>query len=275
MLGLKKVFYRWLNKRRLVRQAHHAIDFATQTYWAQLALEEGQRDDALMKECLSVIRCASSILYEGARRSQPELFSCSAPIRRAVTLVTSLLIVIALSTGVAYAMGYDLWNIVFNAENGAAVMQGEPLGDGERLDISFSSIPPTDGFIDFESVSEACDTLSISPVLLSGASFDELREKTVYAAVSEAAITLCIDYEYNDSQIHYTTVCHPDSTSAFLLAAEGFQGESTSREIGGVTFYIVEGGDELAIMWCENCYAYQIITDVAYDELMGALEILY
>ncbi len=278
MVLLKKAFSTKSKKRQLKRSSLAAIDFATKTYWEQLALDEGQRDGELMDECLSVIRCASSILHEGTRRSQFKFFSCQAPVVRAVAVtVICLFMVIALSTGVAYAMGYNLWHIVFNVGNGTATIYGKPQNPNDNYveeTPPLNTLEPSDGFLDFTGLQEALEYLAITPVLLTDTYLTGVQEDAVYATVTQAAITLFIDYSYGDAAIHYMTVKHPDPNNVFALTA-GVQGESLTREMGGVTFYITKGDGEHAVMWCEDCYAYQIIADIDFDELMGALEELY
>lgn len=278
MVLLKKAFSTKSKKRQLKRSSQAAIDFATKTYWEQLALDEGQRDNDLMDECLSVIRCASSILHEGTRRSQFKFFSYQTPVFRAVAVTAiCLFMVIALSTGVAYAMGYNLWRIVFNVGNGIATIYGEPQRPNDDYIEEakpLNTLEPSDGFLDFTELQEALEYLAITPVLLTDTYLTGLQEDAVYATVTEAAVTLFVDYSYGDADIHYMMVKYPDPNSVFTLAA-GVEGESLTREMGGITFYITKGDREHAVMWCEGCYAYQIIADIDFDELMGALEELY
>ena len=265
-------------KQSLWREAKRALSYAEKTYWEQLSLPEELRDNTLIDESLSVIECAASVLAEGAKRTRTWLFSSSGPLRRVMTVAAVCLLVIALSAGAAYAMGVDVWHMLFLSGSGHSALYTNPMEDhdsksGDSDDSPFPSIVPMDDFADYTNIAEACDELNITPMLIDMNTVPSLTVNRVYGMAAEASITLFVDYITDGEQmINYMTIRYPDNDTAVLLTAEGFDSIAKIKEIDGITYYVVPGEDETLVMWSSECYAYQITTDLNETEIMAVLE---
>lgn len=271
MLNLRKKIRIWLQRQSLRRDAERALSCASKVYWDQLSLPEELRDNTLIDESLSVIKCASSMLAEGASMARTRLFSSSGALRRVVTVALTCILVIALSAGAAYAMGVDVWQMLFASKDGHSALYTNPDNNYDAEITPTISVKPMDDFQDYNDVASACESLGISPMLIDE-KVSSLTVTDVYGMAAESSITLFVDYSQVSNTLNYMTVRYPDTNTAGLLTAEGFDSAAKAEVINDITFYIVTQGNETLVMWSHDRYAYQITTDINMAQLMEILQ---
>ena len=262
------------SKKRRNGDLNRLISSCEEIYWNELSNDDSKRDVALMSECLDTISYAQALLNGGARRisaKQPCVHSFA---RRVLAFSLAIIAFLAISTGVAYAVGIDVWKTIISGRLGYIDYSGKSNPNNTPDYYVFPTNEST-GYKKHESIEKACEELRINPKIFRLTKYGYYVHN-ILGASGSANISLSIDYN-NDSgnYFYYTYNMFPSADTAFVLTAENKVGEYETIIIDGYEHIVTHNDGEVAVIWNIENSVYHIITDIEGEELLELLHKLY
>lgn len=262
-------------RRRLRKEARRIRDSAENIYWHELAKPSAERDEQLMAECLRTMKYSSTVFAGGENCKR---VSFGTVVRKAAAALCVIIVLAAASTGVAYAMGFNVWDFIINIGNDGIDIAGTATDekDGDRgQKIDFDSVEDTDGFEECGSIEEALQKLSVKPAIFDLTNKGMMIDN-IYIAKNAVVMELQVQYVNDDDYVDYCVQMFRDSDTSFVTSVVGeFDDYEIVEMNGGITLYVVNGDHENAVAWESEGYIYKVYGNIESKELIGLVEDLY
>lgn len=256
-----------IQSRRFKKAAQKVYLSATEIYWHEMEKPREERDEALMSECLETIKQSSAIAFGGMRREH------SLPVRKlrwAVAVCMAIIVLAAVSTGVGYAFGVNIWSFMFNGSNRGIVIDGK-IEDGHSL-IDFDSVSNTNGEEEYNTFDEAKARLAINPLDLD-LTKDGFMIDNIYVVKDDVKMELSVHYVSDDDYADYIIqIWNGNANTAFTTEILGEYDEEYSFSANNIEVHVVTADNESAFSWADGEYVYILITSTDAKHIQGVVE---
>ena len=242
---------------KLKKDTYLLCESAEEIYWHELEKPASERDEELMTEALRIIQSCSSRPSKHSRRRYNL-------VKRIAVIAACALLFIAVSTGVAAAMGINLWSIVFTGTNTGFEISGTNADD-EAEHIDFNSVKDYNAE-QASSFEEAISKLHINPL-----NFDLTKHgymiDNIYITKNDAMIELLVTYMKSDAYVDVTVqIYNGGADSAFVSELLG-EYSPHMVSVAGHDVYAADDKDSI-ICWADGEYIYQLMSNMSSDILI-------
>lgn len=251
-------------KKRLSKDAVLLYQNACDLYFEELQKAPDMRDEALMEECLLLMKQSSSTYNwaVGHKKARPAHF-----LKRAAIAACAVIALLFAGAGVAYAFGIDVWQYFITNNKSGIVIEGTAQGS-DSADVDFDSVTDTDGYIKCSSVSEAVKKLGIKPVILDLTNAGPMIDN-IYVFKDSTLMELSLEYKASDniaddSGFEYSVMFFHAENTAFTTSLIGEFDENEAIETEFATIYMAKNSDCITCAWVDDGYVYQIYSSLDF-----------
>ena len=257
------------SKKQLAKDAVALLRSSESIYWHELEKPESERDTSLMAECLRVMEQSSAQIekYSAQRKAR-----AGYALKWVAACIAIVFVLTAVSTGVAYALGVNVWEHIFTHTETGIEISGKNDGDlGAESELDFDAIEDRNQE-KVDSIDEAKLKLNVKPL-----NFDLTKHgymiDNIYITKNDAMLEIFIEFLKSDGYVDVTVQAYNGKSSvAYVTELVGDFSQIYVKEYGDTEIYVANDDRDSYVCFAYGEYVYQLNSNAQSDVLLKYAE---